>query len=146
VSRFSIPSNSSREEIVLRIRCEAFHDPDEVSAGGRNRRDLGYRPPALRDENPIRRETVQQLETLLPEIADVQGLHIRSVHIIVHFRKIVRDRLGRHHGFHAKEFESMVVSVRVDGELIRDGQQVAFIVRVIAVERAECQGMSGGQI
>jgi hypothetical protein len=109
-----MPSNSSRKEIVLWIRRKAFHDPDEVSAGGRDGRDLGYRPPALRDENPIRRQTVQQLETLLSEITDVQGLHITSVHTIVHFGKIVQDRLGRHYGFQAKEFEPMVVQVRVE--------------------------------
>jgi len=55
----------------LWIRRETFQDPDEVSAGGREGRNLGYRPPALRDENPIRRQTVEQLETLLAEIADI---------------------------------------------------------------------------
>ena len=43
------------------------------------------RPSALRDENAISWQAIQQLQALLPKITDVQRLHISSVQDIVHF-------------------------------------------------------------
>src|ERR1700735_254151 len=74
VSRFSIPLDPGREQVVGRVEDHSWNAADQISTGLANRDQSGYRMPVPGNQNSVGRQILHQRQALLAEFANVYFL------------------------------------------------------------------------